>query len=379
MKRLLIFLMLFSILTIKVFGQNPNDILNLLINNKTITQEQADSIRAEAAIKQQETDANRKSFFVNAVKQIQISGYTQIRYQILDEKGKIDGFDIRRARLDIKGSISPYFAYRLQTDFALSPKLLDANADIKLADYFNITVGQFKIPFSLENLTSSNKLEAIDRSQAVEALVYRSKDVIGNHNGRDIGMQTGGSFLKIKNKSLIDYRLGLFNGNGINRSDSITESKTVVGRLVFHPVKGLDIGGSYLNGHEYFDPDPKKNQPLQRDNYDMIRFGTELSYEYKNISLRSEFLSGKDGTISRQGYYIQAGYYIIPQKLQFIAKLDSYDKNMDKAGDVSTYYIGALNFNFNPVTRLQVGYTIKKEESNEISNNLAVFQFQIGF
>ena len=76
--------------------------------------------------------------------------------------------------------------------------MIDAYGEIKLADYFSLTVGQFKIPFSMENLTSSNKLEMIDRSQVVEALVARSKDVIGNQNGRDIGIQAGGTFLKVK-------------------------------------------------------------------------------------------------------------------------------------------------------------------------------------
>ena len=36
----------------------------------------------------------------------------------------------------------------------------------------------------------------IDRSQVVEALVARGKDVIGNQNGRDIGIQIGGGILK---------------------------------------------------------------------------------------------------------------------------------------------------------------------------------------
>ncbi len=44
----------------------------------------------------------------------------------MEEKGKRSGFDIRRARLDIKGSITPYFSYRLQTEFADKPKILDA-------------------------------------------------------------------------------------------------------------------------------------------------------------------------------------------------------------------------------------------------------------
>ena len=175
-----------------LFGQSSNDILNILISNKTITQQQADSLRAEAAIKQQETDANKKIFPVNASRFIQLSGYTQLRYLQMEEKGKRSGFDIRRARLDIKGAITPYFSYRLQTEFADKPKILDAYGEIKLADYFNITAGQFKIPFSMENLASSNKLEMIDRSQVVEALVARGKDVIGNQNGRDIGIQIGG-------------------------------------------------------------------------------------------------------------------------------------------------------------------------------------------
>ena len=62
----------------KLNSQTTNDILNLLIANKTITQEQADSLRADAAIKQQDAEANKKSFLVTAARQIQFAGYTQI-------------------------------------------------------------------------------------------------------------------------------------------------------------------------------------------------------------------------------------------------------------------------------------------------------------
>jgi len=71
-----------------LFGQSSNDILNILITNKTITQQQADSLRAEAAIKQQETDANKKIFTVNSSRFIQLSGFTQLRYLQMEEKGK---------------------------------------------------------------------------------------------------------------------------------------------------------------------------------------------------------------------------------------------------------------------------------------------------
>ena len=114
---------IFILIIGNAFSQAPNDILNLLITNNIITQQQADSIRADAVIKQQETEANRKSFFLTAVRQIQLTGYTQIRYQALDEAGKKDGFDIRRARLDLRGTVTPYLAYRLPADLTDKPKI----------------------------------------------------------------------------------------------------------------------------------------------------------------------------------------------------------------------------------------------------------------
>jgi phosphate-selective porin OprO and OprP len=353
------------------FAQTTNDVLELLIKNKSITQEQADSVRAEAAIKQQDVDANKKAFYVTAGRQMQLSGFTQIRYRNQDEIGKIDGLDIRRARLDLKGNLTPYFSYRLQTDFAVTAKLVDAYAEIKIFDYLNFTIGQAKIPFSLENLATSNKMESIDRSQVVEALVYRGKDVIGNQNGRDIGVQAGGSFIKYKNRFLFDYKFGVFNGAGIN-IEAKNESRTLIGRLLYHPIKGIDVGGSYATGKGNFGT-PPTNQVRSR-------FGTELSCDYKSFSFRGEYISGKDGPANRNGWYAQAGYYIIPQKFQFIVKYDVYDPNTSVSNNISTNYILGGNFNFNSWSRIQVGYTFNNTEGETVvHNNLGVIQFQIGF
>jgi hypothetical protein len=57
MKRVLIFFLFFQ--SLNVLGQSSNDILNVLISNKTITQQQADSIRAEYAINQQNTTPDK--------------------------------------------------------------------------------------------------------------------------------------------------------------------------------------------------------------------------------------------------------------------------------------------------------------------------------
>lgn len=372
MKRLLSILLISFTLIGKNIGQTTNDVLNLLVQRNLISQNEADSLRADAAIKQQEADAKRKSFPANAGKAIQLAGYSQIRYQNLDEPGKIDGFDVRRARLDVKGAISPYFGYRLQTEFGGTSgvKLIDAYADVKLYNFFNLTIGQQKVPFSLENLASSNKVELIDRSQVVEALVARGKDVIGNHNGRDIGVQATGTLLTLKDRAIIDYRIGIFNGGGVNALDN-NETKDVVTRLIFHPIAGLDLGGSYYNGVGRF------GTPV--DNRGRNRLGFELSYDLKNFSVRSEYIDGKDGEIKRSGYYGQVGYFILPQKLQVIAKYDFYDPNKDLDKDAATWYVLGLNYNFNATTRIQLGYTFREEEGTSINNNSAVVQFQIGF
>jgi len=368
-------------------SQSTDDVLNLLIQKNIVSQKDADSIRAEAAIAAQTNLAKVKAFPVNAGKKITIAGYTQVRYQALEEAGNPDGFDIRRARLDVKGNISPYWSYHVQFDLAGTPKLIDAYTELKINDYLNFTIGQAKIPFSLENLTSSNKLELIDRSQAVEALVARGKDVGGNQNGRDIGIQVGGTILKLKDRPVVDYRLGVYNGSGINIADN-NENKDIAARLIVHPIPGLDISAAFYDGSRFV---PEKTE-VKVDIKDSIvvsktsaktfnrdRYGFDLNYDWNNLAVRCEYIHGTDDKTNREGYYVQAGYYFLQKKLQLIAKYDFYDPDKVKVNDASTWYVLGANYNFNPNVRLQANYTFKQEQGTSINNNFASIQFQIGF
>ncbi len=367
-------LFFFTLFFAESYSQSTNDLLNLLISNKILSQKQADSVRAEAALLQQQTDAARKSFFVTATRQMQFSGYSHVRFQSFQESGKKDGFDIRRARIDLRGSLSPCFFYRIQTDLADKPKLIDVYGEIKLADFFSITAGQFKIPFSFENLTPSNKLETIDRSQVVEALVARGKDVIGNQNGRDIGIQVSGTFIKIKGLSLFEYRLGVFNGSGINVQDTANKSKDVSGRLIMSPLKGFSFGGSFYNGWaKPINPDEAGKSQFRN------RYGVELSYVTTRLSLKGEYITGKDGKTDRAGMYVQAGYFIIPTKLQVTGKYDEYDPDASTVSNKLINYVVGANYNFNSWSRLQAFYTIRQERGIAVDNNYISIQYQIGF
>ena len=379
MKKEIYLIFALLILVFNTHSQTTDDVLNILIQKKLIQQTEADSIRAEAAIAAQANLSKIKAFPVNASKKLTLAGYTQVRYQALEETGKPDGFDIRRARLDVKGNISPYWGYRVQFDLAGTPKLLDAYVDLKVNDYFNFTFGQAKIPFSLENLASSTQLLLIDRSQVVEALTARGKDVGGNQNGRDIGVQLGGTLLKLKNRPVVDYRLGVYNGAGINVADN-NERKDYAARLIVHPVAGLDISGAYYDGSR-FAPEELTEGVVTKParNVDRDRYGADLSYDLKNFSLRSEYIHGTDEQAEREGYYVMGGYYFFQKKLQLVAKYDFYDADIDKADNASTWSVLGVNYFFNANTKLQANYTIKNEEGASIDNNFANVQLQIGF
>ncbi|MBN1416307.1 MAG: hypothetical protein JW973_14490 [Bacteroidales bacterium] len=376
MKAFLCFI-LFLTAGILLRAQTTDDLLNLLIRNHIITLEQADSMRAEAAIADQANQSKLKSFAVNAGKKIRLGGYGHFRYQFLEEEGKTDGFDIRRIYVDLKASITPYWDFRLQTDFAGSPKIMDIYADLNINDWLNFTIGQQTIPFSLNNTTSNAKLELTDRSQAVEALSLRNGDVLGNNNGRDIGISVYGSFIALQDRKLFNYRIGVFNGSGINKAD-LNEAKDIVGRIILHPLQGLDLGGSFYYG---WTPDSATldNQTVPTQLGLRQRAGAEINYTWRFLNMKCEYITGTDGTIRKAGYYGQIAGYVIPDKLQIAGRYDVYDRNADENDTVTTNYTMGVNYYINRNVTLQGSYTLCHEEGIAFRNNIGSVQLQISF
>ncbi len=380
-----------------VKAQTPDDVLNILIQKGTITQGEADSIRAESAIKKQENKPTSKTYPLSATGPFQIYGYTQARYQSYQLAGQIASFDIRRARLDIRGNLSDQWEYRLQTDFVgnkgatgsaatggayLSPLLLDAYAVYKPLSFLRITAGQFLIPFSRENTeTPDRDLLTVDRSQVVNALVARSGDgsnklvdSLGNQNGRDIGIQVLGTFFKTSDRYIVDYYLALLNGAGINTVDN-NNNKDFASRLVIRPIKGLRVGGSYYNGVDRFTSSTTKNQKR-------IRWGAEAAYDYNNLAIAAEYIKGWEGNttqIIHHGWYAQAAYYIVPQKLQGVFKYDTYNPNTIVTNATNTYYVFGANYYFTKWAKIQLDYSLRTESGVSIPNDVFTTQLQIAF
>jgi hypothetical protein len=261
-----------------------------------------------------------------------ISGTVNIRYQYSDAGEDSNSFDIRRARLDVKGDAASSVDYRIHVEFVEKPKILDAYVNWHPADVFNIKAGEFKIPFSLENPYSAYALEMIDNSMVISGLCGYN-DVSGiSANGRDIGVNIYGKFSPVGDYHVFEYSAGLFNGNGINASDN-NKSKDFSGTFAFHPSKDITVLASHYNG----------STGLQDENIQRVRTGGGIKYDDKKLLVRSEYIYGITGDMDSEGYYFVTGYFVHP-KVQTLLKYDCFERDISVKETRQTNYIIGVNY-----------------------------------
>ena len=297
-----------------------------------------------------------------------LNGYIQVRYR---DNSTDKTFDCRRARLALKGKLGTLMRFKLQTELSgPSQKLLDAELMFPILQSVRFTAGQFKIPLSHENCLSSSELKTINRSQVVEALTARGKDVSGNQNGRDIGIKLTGEMIQFSDFRLIEYAIGLINGSGINTADRNTQ-KDMAGRIILHPSKNTGIGGSFYSGR--FTPADARDRITDRD-----RQGVELTADISLLSVYSEYIRGKDASIKKEGWYIMTCIPLIQGKTEAVLRYDTFDPDIDISGNAQSFYTLGINFPMDKKSRLQVNYEIQTQESDKPGNGLYI-QLQTGF
>lgn len=114
-------------------------------------------------------------------------------------------FLIRRAELKLKGhAFSKNVTYGFMADFAKGTVALgDYYLDFALAPkVFHLRFGSYKKPFSRQQLTSSSKLELVDRSITDKAF----------GQGRDLGLMFHNN---IRKSHAFEWAVGVFNGTGV--------------------------------------------------------------------------------------------------------------------------------------------------------------------
>lgn len=340
---------------------------------------------ALAALALTSASAQENTPKLSVLSDIKFSGYVMSQYQYTGQDSKeSNSFNIRMVRMALDGRLMKDFYWKVQlqvngntSDLGSSPRMVDAFAEWQKYEAFKIKAGQFKRPFTFENPMHPITQGFMGYSQNVSKLAGFS-DRTGEHasNGRDIGVQIQGDFLKnAAGRNLLHYQVGVFNGQGTNHKD-VDQRKDVIGGIWVAPIKGLRIGafgwtGSSARKGTWDVTDANHNVVKNEDgsvktqtgvqSLSKNRYAFSAEYAANDWTVRSEYIhsqgygftksltSGKETDCNvnyaagdqADGFYALMIAPVISKKLYAKARYDLYRPRAEWGTSRTQYEIGA--------------------------------------
>ena len=292
-----------------------------------------------------------------------LGGYIQINFEDGDVsafegsfglRAPKDRFRLRRTRVNLTGDFAEQFDFKVEGDFGQGDGLNSNRLAFSGTDIFvnwhqfpeaQVKIGQWKAPYGLEQLTPDPSLIIIERSLPTGAITP----------DRQIGAQLWGKpFTNVwpEQKDLLTYYAGIFNGNGRNVSVNDNNNFMYVGRLestlfkskVWGQESSLKLGADVLNSRD--DKGTNISQTLnllvnadgslspfvlpsadERTAWGVdawLKLGPfDLIGEYLEEYVNGRTVNGVPpgfANFTTDGYYITAGYFLIPKKLQAVVQ-----------------------------------------------------------
>jgi phosphate-selective porin OprO/OprP len=246
---------------------------------------------------------------------------------------------------------------------------------------FNVKVGQYKAPFGVEQLTPDPVVISIERSLVTDSLTPE----------RQIGVQVWGKPLTNilpEQKDLITYYAGIFNGTGRNINTNDNNEFMYAGRLEVQALKTkilnndvslkFGVDGVYSRDNA----GTAMTTAVIRENgadgslaaFNLPTAGKREEYGFDAtlhigpFDLVAEYLDDRISprtvnnippaftTFEPNGYYVQGSYYIIPKRLQLVAKWESFDPDQFADDDLKSITGGVNYFIHDNNVRLAANY-----------------------
>ena len=352
------------------------------------------------------------------INNVKLSGFGIVQYQYNgmhnSKTSKSNSFNLRLGRVSLDGRILDdwYWKAQLQVNgntstLGASPRVVDLFAEWQKYDYFRVKLGQFKNPFTFDNPIHPIDQGFMSVAQSVLKLASFS-DRAGAHpsNGRDIGIQVQGDFLKNNaGRNLVHYQVGVFNGQGINTKD-VDQQKNIIGGVWVMPVNGLRLGwfgwtGSYARKGTWTDNAGIVQSGVRK--LQQRRYAFSAEYKANDWTLRSEYIhstghafakslsntddaAAKDCNLSTDGNKAQGVYAlviapIIPNKLHAKARYDMYQPS-DGAQKQRTQYDIGLDYEFTKNLALSGIYSYVHDRSQhalQANPNYSMFDVELSF
>lgn len=280
----------------------------------------------------------------------------QTRYEFTDnDKGTPDvsGFDVTKARIGVSGTaLHNEFSYMLEGDFAgQSASLTDAYIQWQACDNVWARMGQWKTPLSRQYNTHEAKLQFVDRSKASDAFSL----------GRNQGLSFGTSMMD----GQLGFGAGIWNGvstgEGQNRPAVDNDHAFHVG-VRYNPMGSMDVseegdlgwtedaavsvGAAYVNA-----PNTTDSSGLVAVQSDIQDLSVDANLKYQGFSLHGEFFWEEidpDGAdkVTPLGFYVQAGYFVMPKKLEIAARYGLVDPDNSALYDKENQVTAGVNYYF---------------------------------
>ena len=348
-------------------------------------------------------------------------GQEAVFNQIGPDNTSSDTFDIRRARVGIRGQ----FDYNKVNYFFLSEfgnngitrkdgaQLTDASVTLNYIPGAHIRIGQFKTPQGNEAQKAIHTFDWNNFTNAAnQLLLERFTNEDGSRAGfanglngpigayRDIGIQVFNTFKKEDRE--FTYAVMLGNGNGINRSDNkelyilLSTEKVFGGRGPRR--QGFKTYGWYTDGKRTL---KFANGIAGDQEFDRQRYGVGTTYRKDKLRLAAEYVkadgmifNGSDGgaipgsvaTVGpnagavsslnyltdneADGWHIDAGYKVLP-KLELGIRYDKLNRgtegNPALEREFDTLTLGAQYY-FSKRTRVIANYAFRDAEAPNLPN-----------
>jgi phosphate-selective porin OprO/OprP len=308
---------------------------------------------------------------------LELSNRVQVRYTHVFPDGavKLPGteaagdsqgsFRIRRAKLKFEGWFyQPWLQYEVQTNWPgissanLANYLEDANINwdvTKGKKQFMVKLGQYKVPFGLQELVSSGSQQLVDR--ALVSNVYS--------RGRDTGVSVWG----VLGGNKFEYRAGIFNGNGLTRPVNDNDKFQYNARISFQPNGAVPLG-TYSGAHQSESDFETKalGKPIfvvsaaveQNDlsfvatdlkaNIKSTLYTVDVMFKRQGFSATGAYFWGErkpqesNPKFDTSGWYAQAGYFLKPEKWEIAARYAENDPSDVVGPDKITEIRGGINF-----------------------------------
>ncbi len=161
---------------------------------------------------------------------VEVHGTIRSKYEYQTEEGE-GRFEVRNARINVEGKLSEIIKYKAEIDLCDegSIKMLDAYTKLTPVDDFEFTIGQFRVPFTIDAHRSPHKQYFANRS-------FIAKQV---GNVRDVGASIG---YTLDAGFPIILEAGLFNGSGLtNQKNYWTNEVNYSAKAQFFFPKGFNL------------------------------------------------------------------------------------------------------------------------------------------